>query len=331
MNLRILANFLAVAEEQSITRAAERMYISQQSLSEQMARLESHYGIELFSRSRGMKLTYAGQCLAEKAAQILSLDKQLRTIYDDLRNDFRGELSLAMSATRARHHMPILLPKFKEKYPGVDFHLRSGSSAKMERLVLSGAADIRIGYESSTFIEINDIFLAQDRLCAVVTRRLLRKALGDKLDGMLPSLRGGVDIKLLAELPFLLVTIDNHIRRKADNLFYQLGIKPQVMLENDDIETVFLLAARSIGVSFYPETLIAARKDIFVPNGEDTVYVFPIEYPGCNLQLVASYHRERPPSRIALALIEMLRELLVDLKESLAATGVGESGAGEPL
>ena len=76
MNFLHLKYFLLVAEELNITRAAERLYISQQSLSNHISNMEKELDVKLFTRSPKLSLTYAGDLLVETATQILDLHSQ---------------------------------------------------------------------------------------------------------------------------------------------------------------------------------------------------------------------------------------------------------------
>ena len=76
MNFQNLESFLVLAEEGSVTRAAERLHVSQQALSGLLARLEKEAGSPLFFRRSGLELTYAGICLQRAAIQILDIQRQ---------------------------------------------------------------------------------------------------------------------------------------------------------------------------------------------------------------------------------------------------------------
>ena len=76
MNFQNLESFLVLAEEGSVTRAAERLHVSQQALSGLLARLEKEVGSPLFFRRSGLELTYAGICLQRAAIQILDIQRQ---------------------------------------------------------------------------------------------------------------------------------------------------------------------------------------------------------------------------------------------------------------
>mgnify|MGYP005880995133 CR=1 FL=1 len=84
MNFQNLESFLVLAEEGSVTRAAERLHVSQQALSGLLARLEKEAGSPLFFRRSGLELTYAGICLQRAAIQILDIQRQTIAAMQDI-------------------------------------------------------------------------------------------------------------------------------------------------------------------------------------------------------------------------------------------------------
>ena len=99
MNFLHLKYFLLVAEELNITRAAERLYISQQSLSNHISNLEKELGVQLFTRSPKLSLTYAGNLLVETAGQILDLHDQYLSKVGDINRNYIGSLRVGISHT----------------------------------------------------------------------------------------------------------------------------------------------------------------------------------------------------------------------------------------
>ena len=99
MNFQHLKYFLTVAEELNITRAAERLYISQQSLSNHIANLERELDVKLFTRSPKLSLTYAGGLLVDTATEILDLHRQYLSKVGDINKQYVGALRVGISHT----------------------------------------------------------------------------------------------------------------------------------------------------------------------------------------------------------------------------------------
>ena len=94
--------FVVAAEELNFTRAAKKLYISQQSLSNYIAKLESEVGIELFNRKNALTLTAAGESLYYNAKQILAIEELAQREIQDIRDFRTGSLRIGISARRGR-------------------------------------------------------------------------------------------------------------------------------------------------------------------------------------------------------------------------------------
>ena len=133
MNFLHLKYFLMVAEELNITRAAERLYISQQSLSNHISNMERELDVKLFTRSPKLSLTYAGGLLVETATQILDLYSQYQTKVGDINRHYLGMLRVGISHTCGLALMPDILPKFRQEFPLVEFSLFEDKRHLLER------------------------------------------------------------------------------------------------------------------------------------------------------------------------------------------------------
>ena len=144
MNFLHLKYFLMVAEELNITRAAERLYISQQSLSNHISNMERELDVKLFTRSPKLSLTYAGGLLVETATQILDLYSQYQTKVGDINRHYLGMLRVGISHTCGLALMPDILPKFRQEFPLVEFSLFEGNSTQLEDELSHGRVDLII-------------------------------------------------------------------------------------------------------------------------------------------------------------------------------------------
>lgn len=147
MNFLHLKYFLMVAEELNITRAAERLYISQQSLSNHISNMERELDVKLFTRSPKLSLTYAGGLLVETATQILDLYSQYQTKVGDINRHYLGMLRVGISHTCGLALMPDILPKFRQEFPLVEFSLFEGNSTQLEDELSHGRVDLIICFQ----------------------------------------------------------------------------------------------------------------------------------------------------------------------------------------
>ena len=141
MNLLNLRYFLVAAEELNFTRAARRLYISQQSLSGHILKLENYFGVELFDRSPPMTLTSAGTCLMRYAKRMLDSVDELEKEVQDIKGSHSGELTIGITRARGAVYLPMILPKFNRDFPNIKIHLIEENSAHLEQLLRENRPD----------------------------------------------------------------------------------------------------------------------------------------------------------------------------------------------
>ena len=128
MNFQNLEYFITVARESNITRASEKLGISQQALSNQISRMEEELGCKLFNRKHGFQLTVAGRELLRSSNQIIDIYKQTEQVIKDISDNKRGELRIGITHTRGQTILPILLPEFTRMYPLVTLSITAESN-----------------------------------------------------------------------------------------------------------------------------------------------------------------------------------------------------------
>lgn len=145
LNTRLLRYFAAVAAEGNITRAAERLFVSQPALTKQIGQLESHLGVPLFTRSRtGMTLTAAGQALAERVPAILAtLDQVLREAKGAASRDARV-LRVGFLAGAANEATQQIVAAFARRRPGWRVEMRAASWLDPTAGLASGDTDVAL-------------------------------------------------------------------------------------------------------------------------------------------------------------------------------------------
>ncbi len=148
MDLRVLRYFLETAREGSVTRAAERLHISQPTLSKQLKDLEGELGKKLFVRgSHDMKLTDEGMLLRKRAEDILNMADRTLKEFKSLGEFTGGDVWVGCAESDGIKHLARCYKDLLERYPGLRLHLQSGNSAdvteRMDRGLLDFAVIVR--------------------------------------------------------------------------------------------------------------------------------------------------------------------------------------------
>ena len=144
MDLRSLHYFTVVAEELNITRAAERLNMSQPPLSSQIKGLEEELGVQLFIRGkRHLTMTEAGSLLYRRAKQLLELSEQTRQEIRSMEG-LSGDLNISLVEGRAPYLLARWIAGFRSEFPQVSFHLWNGSGDEVMERLQHGLADLAV-------------------------------------------------------------------------------------------------------------------------------------------------------------------------------------------
>ncbi len=250
IDLKQLRYFLAVAEEKSFSRAAERLHISQPPLSQQIMKLESELGVRLFTRTtRSFELTVAGKALMGEAAELLA---KMRMTIDTIRQIDRGEvgrLRVGIVGSAMWGPIPGLLEQFQSQYPRVTWTIHElGPNDQWEAL---RARQIDVGFWREPRIEqdvLKQANLRQD-LCF---RENVCVAINEK-----HPLAANEAIELLdiASEPMLTLHLDQSAEpRYLIQCCVNAGFQPTIFQEAAEPQTLLAMVGAGLGVALLPET-----------------------------------------------------------------------------
>ena len=169
MTLEQLRIFVAVAERQHVTRAAEALNLAQSAVSASIAGLESQYRTKLFHRvGRGIELTEAGTMFLGEARAVLARANGAELVLADLGGLMRGTLIVAASQTISSYWLPRHLVAFRAKFPALSVALHVGNTVQVAAAVLSGEA--ALGFVEGPVEDpgLDSQVVAQDQLIVVV-------------------------------------------------------------------------------------------------------------------------------------------------------------------
>lgn len=304
MNFLNLKYFVVVAEEGNITRAARRLYISQQSLSNHIALLERELDTRLFDRTPVFSLTYAGTRLLKTARQVLSLEQELRREMDDIAGNRKGALRIGISHTCGRAILPQILPEFHKQNPHIELSVMEGNSQELEELLRRGQIDLMIVFTPVSEVNVETIPLAEERMLLVVPKRFSGQWTAET--GEAPELTS------FRNAPLILLKRGNRIRSLLERYTAKKGLQLQLLLETENIETAFALARQGMGLTVYPELFLRYIHDLDAP--EEDLDFWPIRDSTVNGLLVVGYEKGRYLPGAAKDFIRIARQALRDCR-----------------
>lgn len=145
MEIRTLRYFLAVAREENMTRAAETLHVTQPALSKQLKSLEEELGKKLFTRhSFSIKLTDEGMLLRNRAEDLVSMADKIEKEFISLDDITGGDLFFGLAESYQISYLAREISKFKERYPGLKYHITSGDTEQVVEKLDKGILDFTV-------------------------------------------------------------------------------------------------------------------------------------------------------------------------------------------
>lgn len=285
MTLRHLKIFLAVCScGCNVTRAAEKLYLSQPAVSLAIRELEEYYGVRLFERfSRQLKITKAGMHMKEYAVHILALFEEME---GEMREwDSAGVLRVGASITIGSQFMPEYAGKFQQAFPNAELRVRIGPSEGLEKGLLENELDLAL--IEGTVHSPNLVYEAymEDELTAVCSA-----------DG--PFRKGEtVSVKTFSEQRFLLREKGSGTREAFDSAASLAGFSVDPVWEATSTAALVNAAEHGLGIAVVPLRMIgqALREGKVVP--------FSVEGMKLKRQFVIVRHKNKFLSHSAQAFV----------------------------
>ena len=257
VELRQLRYFVAVAEELSVTAAAARLGLAQQSLSQQIAVLERRLRARLFDRdTRGTRLTEVGRIFLPEARAVLERAEQaIATAARAVRGEI-GRVCLAFLASAANTLLPPVVRALRERYPDWEVTTDAVSIAELVTGLRSGRYDVGFG-RPPCVDDLATRIIAREPACAVLPA-------GHPLTS-----RATLRLADLADEPWVLTPRDSWLpwHQKYDAEYATAGYEPRVVARRSSVQNLLALVAAGVGVTRLAASSRSLRGSgvVFVP------------------------------------------------------------------
>jgi len=287
MDTNTLQAFLTVANTNSFSIAAEKLFITQPAVSKRIAALESELNTHLFDRiGRSISLTEAGRTLLPRAQRVIAEIEDSKRAVSNLSGKVEGRLSVGTSHHIGLHRLPPILRNYTLQYPDVELDLRFMDSEQACAAVLHG--DLEIGIVTLPLEPIDKLIMKKiwhDPLSVVVgkTHPLAKKK--------------NIKVEQLAEHTAILPARGTYTREVLERTLNPLNIHLRVSLSTNYLETIKMMVDVGLGWSVLPVSMLD-KKNYRLINVSGLKF---------ERTLGVVQHRERTLSNAANTLIGMLQ------------------------
>ncbi|NLZ45118.1 MAG: LysR family transcriptional regulator [Clostridiales bacterium] len=305
--------FLTLAKLRSFSKTAQKLFITQPSLSQYIQNMESQLGVKLFDRSvNPIRLTKAGEICLHTCETIKSAEENMTNQLADITELKTGSLKIGATFFYASQMLSKSVSEFCRKHEGISVSIIEDNSKNLLEMVKTGELDLYVGAGSFDTKNLDVEELSTERMYLAVPQSLETPNLSeDKLltvddirkstMKMLTASMNPLDLKLVKELPFLTTT---SMEDKLFEICRDFGFKPKIALSVRTSETLFSFVNQGLGVSLIPDTI--AKFGNFLDHPK----YYPLEHPLGTTKICLVSRKNSYLSKAALEYPLMLKELV---------------------
>ena len=292
---------LAVREHGTITGAARELYLAQPSLSQSIKELEKELGSPVFLREKsGVRETEFGCRLLNGLESVQSRYGELWIELEEFRKMKKGTVTLGIPMNLGTYLLPMIVPAFCRRFPGIKIQIRENNSSDLEQLMIAGKIDFCILHFSRKWEQVEyDMFF--DDPFYLVTPKNARTRLHLPQDKELTR----EELRKLDKEPFVMVSGRQKLRQVADHILKNAGIVPDICCTTKSMETAKRLVGAGMGITFLP------RSYLNLYSGVEGLECYPLapDLDG-SWKLTVAYPKEGKLSRGSREFLKLIRETL---------------------
>ena len=273
MNFSSMEYFSVLAQERNFTRAAQRLHITQQSLSSHIAGMEKELGSQLLVRRVPLELTYAGEVMLRYATGFQKLQNEMQREFCDISQEQKGILRVGAASTRGQMILPKTIALFQESYPNISVELSEGSNGELRQKLLKGTIDLAIADfpEKLPGISLTDFYREENVL--VIEKGHFAKRFTSSAEECKRHLLAG-DYSKLKECPFVLGGVEDIDGRLGRDVLRQAGVdNPIVTAISHNVGMLLRLSLCGVGACFCPQKIV---QSVLTPQQIDSLWLFPL-------------------------------------------------------
>jgi DNA-binding transcriptional LysR family regulator len=243
LSLRQVRYFIAVAENGSVTGAAQQLSISQSTVTEAIKGLEDELGIKLIERqARGVALSYKGQQFLRHAHRILAEVSDAQRALKSQETPLAGQLQLGVTTLVAGYCLSDLLARYRRVFPEVQVSVVEDTREYLEHLLLNGEIDVAVVIVSN----LQDNLALETEVLQTSNYHLWLQS-GHRL-----SRSGPVSLTEVAREALIVLSVDE-VEEVTGRYWRQAGVRPKVAFRTRSVEAVRSLVATGSGVAVLPD------------------------------------------------------------------------------
>lgn len=264
VELRQIKYFIEVARREHVTEAAQALHVAQSAVSRQIFNLEAELGVDLFIRKgRNVKLTAIGKIFLEHMEKAINVIDDARQVVSEYTDPQRGTIHIGFSSSLATYILPTVISAFRKEYPDVKFELNQRSYYGLKDAIHKGDVNIAL---------IAPVPVKKEKTKGTIL-------FTEKIVALLPighpfAHEKTLKLNQLRDDTFVLFPEGFVLRDIIESSCQQLGFKPKVSFEGEDIDAIKGLVSAGLGVTIVPEITLVdnlPRSTVMIPIIEPNI------------------------------------------------------------
>ena len=303
-----------VYKEKNFTRAAEKLFISQPSLSVAIKNIEKKLGTDLFERvGNTVRLTEVGKEYIATTEQIITAEKDFLNRINDINNLKTGKIVVGGTNYLSSYVLPRVINRFNVLYPDIEVELVEANSYNLGSMINNEQIDIIVDSFDENEDDYQSFFLASEDilLCVPKDRKINEKLKKFQIEpeGIYKgtvSLKDveAVSIKRFKNEKFILLKKGNDMHKRAMSFFEGENIEPKVIYRVDQLNISYALADSGIGLCFITDTFLRYGR------GSDNVFLYKVRNEQYSRNLYIAHKKNRYCTKAMSEFIRITKEIL---------------------
>lgn len=297
MDLRQLENIIMIEEEKSITKAAEKLFITQSALNQQLQKLEQELGTSLFIRNRSdWQPTPAGEVYLQAAKNILNIKKDAYSRIHDIADQARRQITIGLIPERGVNMFTAIYPLFHKSFPDVILEPVECNVRTMQKLITKGQIDLGLITLTESQKDNNTYhhMMEEEILLAVPISHPLAEKGARK-----PADAPDISLGAFSQDSFILISQTSTMYQLVKELFDDAGFQPKVLFSTKSNVSKYRMVCAGVGCALIPaifavpneqavffrlkqhphwEVTMCCRKHAYLSNAEKTFLELCREY-----------------------------------------------------
>ncbi|MBI0576771.1 LysR family transcriptional regulator [Neobacillus cucumis] len=234
-----------IFEERNISKAAEKLYISQPALTYRLQQLEREFDTMIVARGkRGVEFTPQGEYLAQYARNMILQYRNTKEYLQNLDKEIRGSLRIGVSGIFARYELPAILKEFIEQYPNVEVIVKTGWSVEINHMLHK--EEVHLGIVRGNYFWQEEKYLFHEEPMIIVSKKPI------------------TDLKELPKIPRVNYETDQTQKTLIDNWWEEtFDQPPTITMEVDRIDTCKEMVLMGLGYAILPSICLKEDEDVY--------------------------------------------------------------------